>query len=663
MNILGITSSFALGSEENIMIGDDFGLGHDSSASLVSGGNVLAAMEEERKNRIKHTNKAPVHAIRDCLKNADLDLNEIDFVALNFKKDTIKLNIKKSELAFGKKMLSVEEYINRIFIKAVGQEIDINKIIYVPHHEAHAESSYYLSGFDEAIVIIVDGVGDNSAGMVQYRRGNTVKILDTISIDNSLGLFYLDLISFLGYHVHDEYKVMGLAPYGDYRKYEKIFKKFYRLLPEGKFSINRTAYNLLFDIGLPRFEHEKFSQMHMDIAASIQYSLESIILHIVKYYADTLKVRNLCMAGGVVHNCSVAGKILESGLFDDIFIQPAAGDAGTSLGAALFVAREKNEFVRKTKIREVFWGENIGDDDEIRDILEKWKPYIDFYYSKQIEVEAAELIADGNIVGWVQGKTEYGPRALGHRSILADPRKATNKSIINSMVKKRESYRPFAPSVLKEYADEYFEISNSNIGYEFMNFIVHIKEEKRNQLQAVTHIDGTGRVQIVSKDIDVKYWSTIEAFRKITGIPVLLNTSFNNFAEPIVDTVEDAIISFLTTQLDNMIVGNYVINRKEYSLSAFLNLYILLVESTQLLCKSVIEKKRLRTQYFVSSNYGKRKIEVTEKLYHKLMCVNDKQRLSQLFSIDELENGYIQKELYELWEARLINLIASNESL
>lgn len=661
MNILGITSSFTLGNEENIMIGDAFGLGHDSSASLVSGGNIQAAIEEERKNRIKHTNKAPVHAIRDCLKYANLDLNEIDFVALNFKKETIELNIKKSELAFGKKMLSVEEYINRVFMKAVGKKIDINKIIYVPHHEAHAESSYSLSGFDEALVIVGDGVGDNSAGMVQYRNGNMVKILDTISIDNSLGLFYLDLISFLGYHVHDEYKVMGLAPYGDYRKYEKIFKKFYRLLPEGKFSINHTAYNLLFDIGLPRFEHEKFTQLHMDIAASIQHSLENIILHMVKYYADKLHVRNLCMAGGVAHNCSVAGKILELGLFDDMFIQPAAGDAGTSLGAALFVARAKNELVSKKKISEVFWGENIGDDNEIRNILENWKQYIDFRYSKQIEVETAELIAEGNIVGWIQGKSEYGPRALGHRSILADPRKGINKSIINDMVKKRESYRPFAPSVLMEYADEFFEIPNSNIGYEFMNFILHIKEEKRNQLQAITHIDGTGRIQIVSKEIDIRYWKTIEAFRKITGIPVLLNTSFNNFAEPIVDTVEDAIISFLTTKLDKMIVGNYIIKRKKYSLSDFLNLYILMAESTQLICKSVMENDLSKTQHFVLSNYCDRKVKVTEKLYRKLLLVNNKQKLGQLFCIDELEDECIQEKLYELWEARLIKLTATNE--
>lgn len=658
MNVLGITASFSLEHEKTILVGETFGLGHDSSAAMICQGRVSSAIEEERLNRIKHTNKAPVNAVRACLVNAACTIDDVDFFALNFKKDTIDLNIKKSELDFKKKLMSVEEYINRIFIQSLGKEINTKKIVYVPHHIAHAESTFLLSGFDEALVVILDGVGDNSSGIIQYRNGNEVKLLDTISIENSLGFFYLNLIKYLGYNIHDEYKVMGLAPYGNHKKYEKIFNKMYTLLPKGKYTINSTAYNLLFGLELPRFRSEEFLQLHMDVAASIQHSLECIIIHVVSYYANLTHAKNLCMAGGVAHNCSVTGKLIKSNIFHNIFVQPAASDAGTSLGAALYVYKTKTNAKANFKVNHVFWGNSIGDNDKVKTVLENWKPFLDYQLTENVSRDVAKAISEGSVVGWVQGRSEFGPRALGNRSILADPRKGENRSIINNMIKKRESYRPFAPSILLEDAEEFFDIINKDVELGFMNFTVNVKEDKRVQLQAITHVDGTGRIQTVNKDTNLKFWELIHEFKKITGVPIVLNTSFNNFAEPIVDSIEDAIVTYLTTNLPLLAINDYIIRKRDYSVDDFCSLFIKIKKSSYLQNEyTFIGDGIIKKKYFICRNYNDlSRYEISEILYQKLSQLNTTSQINMIFSHTEIAETETVKEIKMLWENRLIDL-------
>lgn len=483
MRILGITMSIPLKFEMSV-ISNTYGFGHDAAAVLVEDGILISGIEEERLNRIKHTNKAPISAMKFCLYSNHLILKDIDAIAVNFDETYINSVLKEMYLLDRKQkeFYDARFYVHRAVIEAFGEDVEDNKIIFVPHHIAHAESTYALSGFDESLVLVIDGMGDN-------------------------------------------------------------------------------------------------------IAATLQYSLEEIVLHILKEYSKVTGHLKLCLAGGVAHNCSLNGKLLYSGLFQDIFVQPAAHDAGGAIGAALHIIKNNKKNINISRLDNVYFGTNIGDSNEILDSLNKWHEFINFRKSNNIEKDTAKLLSEGSVIGWVQGRSEFGPRALGNRSILADPRPSQNKVIINEMVKKRESYRPFAPSVLDEYIDQYFILPTNQKQFPFMNFVLKVKEEKQPILGAVTHIDGTARVQTVSKSTNVKYWSLINEFSKLTGVHILLNTSFNNNAEPIVDSVEDSIVCFLTTKLNYLIIDNYIISKKKNDYKKYLNMIPNLVPHI-LLCET-----------------------------------------------------------------------------
>jgi carbamoyltransferase len=542
---------------------------HDAAAVLVKDGEILAAIEEERLNRIKHTNCFPVLSIRYCLDRYKLKLSDVDMIVTNDDELWIDVLAKREYLASpaSRGRLDSRSFVAWSFQREFGVDVT-RKLRFCGHHLAHAWSAYVPSGFTNALVLVLDGNGDNLSGMVfQALRGN-LKQLKEWDEDQSLGHLYRRLINYVGYDRFDEYKVMGLAPYGDPSVYAKIFEKCYRLLPNGDYSVGShltwmTHFDMAGLVKAARRKGDPFTQMHKDFAAALQSMLEKIVLHILAHYQKVTKQTNLCLAGGVAHNCSMNGRALYSGLFKEVFVQPAAHDAGGALGATYAVLNNERIPPRVTKMDHLYLGTDIGDDASIEATLKSWGGFISYEKVDRIAAKTAELLAAGQAVGWVQGRSEFGPRALGNRSILADPRPADNKLLINEMVKKRESYRPFAPSVLEERVRDFYDVPENQTEYPFMIFVVRTREDKRSVLQAVTHLDGTARLHSVSRKANPLYHELISEFDKLTGVPVLLNTSFNNNVEPIVDSAEEAIVCYLTTGLNSLVIGNYLVRRKE----------------------------------------------------------------------------------------------------
>jgi carbamoyltransferase len=387
------------------------------------------------------------------------------------------------------------------------------------------------------------------------------------------------VIALLGYVFTEEYKVMGLAPYGNPARFRRAFRDIYALLPQGDFLLRWDLIGTLNKLVPARKRQDPLEQIHADLAAALQETLEDIVLHVVRYFRELTGNTRLCLAGGVAHNCSLNGKLLYTGLFDDIFVHPASHDAGCAIGAGVYpfllgngfrvsgvppilsipVATGDSPSYVGDELRTVYWGSDIGSEEIIQATLSEWHEFVHFEAVRDIAARTATMISKGAVVGWVQGRSEFGPRALGNRSIVADPRKAENKDIVNAMVKKREAYRPFAPAILEEYVHDYFDLPVEKNRFPFMTFVVRVRPEKQELLRATTHVDGTARIQTVCREDNPRFWQLIDAFRVITGVPVLLNTSFNNNHEPIVDSVEDAIVSFLTTGLTHLVLGDTLV--------------------------------------------------------------------------------------------------------
>ena len=541
---------------------------HDSACVLLRNGTVAAGLEEERLIRIKHTNKFPFHALRYCLRQAGIGLEQVDAIALGVREtyfDEVLRHRYEKDPSCG--LASGRQFLQRLFLSEYGCLLNPNRFHFVDHHYAHACSAYYPSGFEDSLVLTLDGVGDSLSGTVYNAEKGELVRLQTFEEADSLGFFYLDVTRYFGYDLFDEYKVMGLAPYGKSDRFLPLFETFYELLPEGRFRIRRDRLEKL-DQLLPKRENpHTFSESDQDVARALQQSLERIVFHVLEHFRGRTGAENLCIAGGVGLNCTLNGEILKRGMFKRVFVQPAGHDGGLSLGAALSVHRElsgeSGPAPSHRSLEHVYWGGQCADDDGIRDLLEDWSGLVEYERVSDAAEAGAELIEKGNVIGWIQGRSEFGPRALGNRSILADPRPAKNKDIINSMVKKREAFRPFAPAVLESRVADFFEVpSQAPSEFPFMVFILDVKEQHRSSLGAVTHVDGSARIQTVSKVHNERFWRLIEAFGRRTGYPVLLNTSFNNNAEPIVETPMDGLVCFLTTQLPVLIIGDWVVRKK-----------------------------------------------------------------------------------------------------
>lgn len=667
MLVMGLNGGFFKSHENGSAYLNDV-IFHDSAAVLLDAGEVVAAIETERLNRIKHTTKFPVEAIRFCLDSYRVKLRDLDYVAYFSEErwtDAIldALNLKRvSENQNFDKYPDARSFLRGVLLKEFDHDLPPENIVFVSHHHAHALSAFLPSGFDESLILTLDGAGDNESGRIIIGNRSSLNMLASFSIPQSLGMAYSTVTRLLGFEDYDEYKVMGLAPYGNPARFRDFFNALYVLLSNGEYILNSHEVFRVRELIPPRKKWEEITPDHMDVAAALQKALEEIVIHMLSHYKEKTKQRNLCIAGGVGLNCTLNGKILESKMFDRVFVQPAAHDSGCAYGAALSVYFDKREF-KATPLRHLYWGRDVGANDEIMAALARWGEYISIRKSRDICHETAQLIADGYVIGWVQGRSEFGPRALGNRSILADPRPEENKDIINAMVKKREAFRPFAPSVLEEYVEDYFEVDVGNGNLSYMTFAVKVRPEKRKLLGAVTHVDGTARIQTVSKETNEKYWSLIAAFRKITGVPVLLNTSFNNNVEPIVDSIDDAVVCYLTTHLNHLVVGDYLISKRATTSTAYLSLvpslpkHILISQTVR-----ADETGQFATFFECKNNYDPNfRFDLSAQMFNIMSRADGKTGLADLIAGNDnmvYQNNIeeLHQELHDLWFRRLIIL-------
>ncbi|GLZ29251.1 nodulation protein NolNO [Lentzea sp. NBRC 105346] len=620
---------------------------HDAAACLVRDGELVAAVEEERLNRIKKTTKFPAAAIRECLDIAGATPHDVDAVGYYFPESFVDGILHRLYLERpGVPVRYSRELIHERLRADLGWELGDADLRYVPHHLAHGLSTYVRSGMDEALVVIMDGAGERGSITIFHGRGPELTELCTYPIRSSLGLFYLDGTRLLGYGFGDEYKVMGLAPHGDPGVYRGIFETLYTLAPDGRYElsagmpvINRLA-EAFHAAGIPpRRKGEPFSQVHQDIAAALQETTEKIAMHVLRHWARATGLHRLAFGGGVAHNSTLNGRILASGLFDEVFVHPASHDAGSSEGAALAVAWERGDRAwPQPRLRSASLGPGLGDPEPV---LKAWSALVDFERPDDIIDTTARLLADGNVVGWAHGRSEFGPRALGNRSILADPRPASNRTRINAMVKKRESFRPFAPVVTAEAAADWFDLPDA-VGYhDFMSFVVPVRG---SSLGAVTHVDGSARVQVVSAGS--RFHRLVARFGELTGTPVLLNTSFNNNAEPIVQSISDVLTCFLTTDLDVLVVEDWVVRKR--SLPSLADFVLEFRPVTKLVrCGSAAG-----VTYEIHLDYATGpRAEVSLGMYELLARADGRTSLGELgFS------STLLPELIELWQQRFFVL-------
>ncbi len=566
--------------------------GHDTAAAIVVDGKLIGAVEEERFTRIKHDNDFPVKAIDYCMREAGIGINDIDYIAVS--RDPKRLFTEK----YLKYTLDNFPKANEIFLQSIDKfrsllniENEIRektgyegKIEFLNHHLCHFASSYYLSGFDEAALVSVDGLGEIESTVIGHARGKEIRVLKNINYPHSLGMLYTAITYYLGYTPNSaEGTVMALASYGDEheevlngKSYIDIFMEIVQLKDEGSYELELDYFNFPYTktgwvsdkfietFGKRRDSGEPISRHHQNIAAALQRRYQEVYLHIMNYAQRATNSKNLSLAGGCALNCVANGMIPGNTDFQDMYIQPATTDSGTSIGAALYLSHQYDKKAELTERRKETYLGPLFSNKEIEDVLkrhnENGNSKISSLKVEDPSLEAARLLAEGKIIGWFQGRMEFGPRALGNRSILSRPYPAEAKDRINNEVKHREPFRPFAPSILKEHAAEYFDTTGDS---HFMLMASKAREDKENSIIAAIHHDKTGRLHTVEKSLNEKYYNLIKYFYELTGVPLIINTSFNDKGEPVVCTPEDALVTFHKTNIDALIIGDYVVKRVE----------------------------------------------------------------------------------------------------
>ena len=555
--------------------------GRDSSAALVRDGRLVFAVREERLNREKKTRKFPMQAIGACLDAAGTTLEGVDQVAISWN-PTLNLerfNGAQSGVARhkGEHFYAVPNHLFMLLPQETstlaeqrfhfpgGRALDI---AYVNHHLAHAGDTFLQSGFDEASILILDAYGEKDAVTFARGRGTSIEALQTIRFPHSLGSFYGSVTQFLGFTPDmDEWKVMGASPYGDPDRFYEPLRRLLTLLPGGRFEVDLSYFEyptftrpamysekLVDLLGPPRRASDAPTQRDFDVAAAVQRVTEEAVYHLLHHLHALTGSRNVCLGGGVAMNCVLNGKVTEHTPFEQVHVGYAADDGGTSIGAALWLAARAPGF-RREPATHAYWGPGYGDD-EIAAELEKYG--VPFRTLADPAREAAGQVARGRIVGWFQGRVEFGERALGNRSILADPRDAAMKDRVNSAIKYREAFRPFAPAILEEQVGEFFEGAHP---VPFMEKALVVRKDKRALIPAVTHVDGTGRLQTVRRDVNPAFWALIAEFERLTGVPVVMNTSFNLQGEPIVCSPKDAVRTFFSSGLDALFLGSRLVEK------------------------------------------------------------------------------------------------------
>jgi carbamoyltransferase len=651
MFILGILGQPANFNKPGILDIWKSGWYHNSSAVLLKDGFVIAGIEEERLTRFKNHGRFPFLSIAFCLKYANIQLTDVGHIAFGeeggigeFRDSSITAaNIANILQAYFKTNTSL-----------------VSRITLVEHHICHAMSAYGPSGFQDALIMTADGFGDGISGLVaEGSNGRLTNRLADLPVSCSLGHFYSSVLAFLGYRQGEEYKVMGLSSYGDAGRLQFLFDKLYTLEANGLFSLETTdpvkIVKILSAYGYPRPEGGDFSQYHMDVASGIQSAFERIFFHVLAWYKQLTGHANLCLAGGATQNSLFNGKLLSFGLFQNIYVQPAAHDAGVALGAALQVHNLETTGTYTGPCHN-YWGTDLPPSAVIASKLLLWNGFIEYAESANVYTDTSQLLAENKIVGWIQGRSEFGPRALGNRSILADPRPAENKDKINAIIKGRESFRPFASAVGVEDVDEYFEVPPSQKFLPFMTFVTVVRDEKREQLGAVTHVDGTARIQTVSRDFNRTFWKLLNNFKEKTGLPVLINTSFNNSKEPIVDSIDDAIVCFLTTDLDFLVIKDWIIKKKHKFDFTDLRVKIKAgVIVSKYLAGCLPEENIYR---YVLVEKGIKETEIS-KMCYILLAFDGACAVKEVTIASANEHSghsSLSKELFSLWSKRLINI-------
>ena len=583
---------------------------HDAAAAVLRDGQLIAAAEEERFSRRKHDWEFPAHAIDFCLRTAGIRGGDLDCVVF-FEKPFVKFErlllsnlqtFPRSYRVFREAMvtwLGDKLWIKHLIQRRLG--VGPDKVLFSEHHLSHAASAFFCSPFDDAAILTVDGVGEWSTASLGVGHGTDMTLRQEIRFPHSIGLLYSTFTAFLGFEVNDgEYKVMGMAPFGRPRYVDKVWKLI-RVADEGSFELDMDyfsfhhstdrMFNARFEqlFGEPRDPRADFftrssgypsnlgerpddfeararqNEHYADIAASIQAVTEEVLVSIAKAARRATGLDRLCMAGGVALNSVANSRILRESGFDELYVHPAAGDSGGAVGAALWGYHVALGKPRRFVMEHAAWGEAHGTDVVQRFLESAGVRYQQFDDEDRLVEQVVDRLQRGNVVGWSQGRFEWGPRALGHRSILADPRRGDMKDIVNTKIKFREPFRPFAPSVLVDRAEDYFVLPDAARHYpaRYMLYVVDVRPEKRALLPAITHVDGTGRLQTVRRETDPLYYRLIETFGHATGVPVVLNTSFNLRSEPIVNTPAEAFRTFSKSGMDALVLGDFVIDKRD----------------------------------------------------------------------------------------------------
>ncbi|URQ70774.1 carbamoyltransferase [SAR86 cluster bacterium] len=585
---------------------------HDSAASLIVDGKIISAAQEERFTRKKHDSSFPRNAIQFCINESNIQLSDLDYIVF-YEKPLIKFErLLETYISFAPKgfksfLMAMPVWLKeKLYLKSVLKKELINfdgvdksnlpDLLFSQHHLSHAASAFFPSPFNKAAVLCLDGVGEWSSSTVWIGEDNNLIPKWEIHFPHSLGLLYSAFTYFTGFKVNSgEYKLMGLAPYGEPKYYDLILENLIDLKEDGTFKLDMSYFN--YAVGLtmtskkfnklfnsePRKPEEALTQHQMDIAASIQKVTEEVVIRLCKTIKKEFDVDYLCLAGGVALNCVANGKLLRSNIFKDIWIQPAAGDAGGALGAAQSVWYQYLNNSRTPDSPDSMRGSYLGsifDDEEIKEVLDSYDAKYEIIQDDHYENKVANILADGKVVGWMQGAMEFGPRALGSRSILGDPRNEEMQTTMNLKIKYRESFRPFAPIILDDEVNNFFEHEGSS---PYMLIVADIKKELRKELDdkqkqlfgidklkiprstlpAITHVDYSARLQTVHNDTNPKMHKLLKEFKKVTNCPVLVNTSFNVRGEPIVNTPEDAYRCFMRTEMDYLAIGGFLLNKTD----------------------------------------------------------------------------------------------------
>ncbi|MGQ0577063.1 MAG: carbamoyltransferase family protein [Pseudonocardia sp.] len=658
MAVLGISGLFAT-EHDDYDPATFFAFFHDAAACLVDGGRTLAAIEEERLSRDKHTNRFPGRAARACLDIAGLTPAAVTEIAYFFEEEFTDRDL--ARVAHGDPEMPlrpVRDLLHDRLRTALGADLADVPVTFVPHHLAHAASAFHDSGMRSALVVVMDGNGERDGISVYRGDGNGLERLHGYPRSVSVGHFYTAVTNAVGYRVFDEYKVMGLASFGNPSRFRTLFEELYELGPDGSYELScHRVPDLLFDAGLrPRRSTDPITETHRDLAAAAQEVAERVGVHVITHWLLHTGEVDLCLAGGVAQNTSLNGKLLAVPGLRRVYVPPAAHDAGAALGAAMVVDRVRpgrtaGPAGARPYSADAYLGTSLGTDADIAGRLAAWSAFVRAERPDDLERTVAAALADGAVVGWADGRAEFGPRALGRRSILADPRPDSQRDRVNKMIKKREDYRPFAPIVTAGAAARYFDLpagSAVDADHGHMSFVVPVRDGVG--LGAVTHVDGTARVQALRPEQNPRMHRLLEEFAAVAGVPVLLNTSFNNHAEPIVDSVDDAVATFVTTGLSLLVVGPFLVTRlpdEDAALSAAgLEL--------QPFCRIAVETDRHRESHEV---YRTAQPTQRKRISPAAADLIRKGRRISGTDLGEPERSALVAEIRRLWDDRYIRVV------